>query len=52
MSNYWKDKKVFITGFNGFIGSWLTNELCEKGAEVTGLIRDHIPNSNIKRLKF
>jgi len=52
MSNYWKDKKVFITGFNGFIGSWLTHELCQKGADVTGLIRDHIPNSNIKRLKL
>jgi CDP-glucose 4,6-dehydratase len=52
MSNYWKDKNVFITGFNGFIGSWLTAELCNKGAEVTGLIRDHIPNSNTKRLKL
>ena len=52
MNSYWKDKKVFITGFNGFIGSWLTYELWKQGAEVTGLLRDQIPNSMIKLMKL
>ena len=52
MNNFWKDKKVFITGFNGFIGSWLTFALLKKGAEVTGLLRDQIPNTNIKILQL
>ena len=52
MVNFWKDKKVFITGFNGFIGSWLTYELSKQGSEVTGLLRDQIPNNNIERLNL
>ncbi|MBU0581061.1 MAG: GDP-mannose 4,6-dehydratase [Candidatus Margulisbacteria bacterium] len=42
---FWNGKNVFITGANGFIGSWLAKELVEKGANVIALIRDIIPNS-------
>ena len=31
-----KDKTVFVTGHTGFIGSWLTEWLCELGANVVG----------------
>lgn len=35
-SNFWQDKKVFITGNTGFKGSWLTLWLKLLGAEVFG----------------
>lgn len=34
--NFWKNKKVFITGHTGFKGSWLCLILSLFGAEVTG----------------
>ncbi|GAV22603.1 CDP-glucose 4,6-dehydratase [Carboxydothermus pertinax] len=34
--NFWRGKKVFITGHTGFKGSWLTIWLLKLGAEVTG----------------
>ena len=34
--NFWKNKKVFITGHTGFKGSWLSLFLNYLGAEVTG----------------
>ena len=43
--NFWKDKKVLVTGANGFIGSWVTEALVKNKANVTALIRDKIPNS-------
>ncbi len=43
--NFWKDKNVFVTGCTGFLGSWLTKALVERGANVTGLIRDLVPRS-------
>ncbi len=45
--NYWKNKNVFITGCTGLLGSWLTKTLVENGANVTGLIRDLVPKSNL-----
>jgi len=36
-----------VTGCTGLVGSWLTKTLVEKGAEVTGLIRDLVPKSNL-----
>ncbi len=35
--NFWKDKKVFITGYEGFLGSWLTKILLSRGADIIGL---------------
>ncbi|OQA89337.1 MAG: dTDP-glucose 4,6-dehydratase [Elusimicrobia bacterium ADurb.Bin231] len=34
MNNFWKGKKVLITGAEGFIGSNLTEELAKKGAKA------------------
>ena len=34
--NFWKNKKVFITGHTGFKGSWLSLFLNYLGADVTG----------------
>ena len=35
-NNFWKGKKVFITGHTGFKGSWLCLLLKHLGAKVTG----------------
>ena len=34
--NFYKNKKVFVTGHTGFKGSWLCKILANAGAEVTG----------------
>jgi CDP-glucose 4,6-dehydratase len=36
MSNFWDNKKVFVTGHTGFKGSWLSLVLTKLGAHVTG----------------
>ena len=50
MSNFWKDRNVFITGCTGLLGSWMTESLYRKGANVVGLIRDLVPQSNLRKL--
>lgn len=42
---YWHNRKVFITGANGFVGSWLTDELINYGAKVTVLEKEVLKNS-------
>ena len=37
MKSFWKNKKVLVTGYEGFLGSNLTKRLISEGAEVTGL---------------
>lgn len=37
LANYYKDKKVFITGITGFKGAWLALLLHKMGAKVSGL---------------
>jgi CDP-glucose 4,6-dehydratase len=44
---YWKERRVFVTGCTGILGSWLTLALLDAGAEVVGLIRDRVPLSNL-----
>lgn len=46
-SEFWHDRNVFVTGCTGLLGSWLTKKLVENGANVTGLIRDLVPQSNL-----
>lgn len=43
--SYWEDKNIFITGADGFLGSWLTKGLVERKANVTVLLRDKVPSS-------
>lgn len=44
---FWKDRKVFVTGCTGLLGSWLTAALLDRGAEIVGLVRDLVPKSNL-----
>ena len=36
MLDFWKNKKILVTGHTGFKGSWLTEALLLAGADVTG----------------
>lgn len=42
--NFYKDKRVFVTGHTGFKGSWLCHILKNAGADVTGY--SLAPNTN------
>jgi CDP-glucose 4,6-dehydratase len=44
--SFWRDRPVFVTGCTGLLGSWLTSELVEQGANVVGLVRDTVPRTN------
>lgn len=46
-AEYWKNRNVLVTGCTGFLGSYLTKKLVSMGANVTGLVRDHVPGSNL-----
>ena len=47
MSDPWFQRPVFITGCSGFLGSWLTQELLDRRADVVGLVRDWTPCSRL-----
>ena len=50
--NFWKEKNVLVTGADGFIGSWLTKTLLEKGANVSTIVRDIKKKNNIDILNL
>lgn len=41
------NEPVLVTGATGILGSWLTEELVESGAEVVTIMRDDVPTSNL-----
>lgn len=47
MTEFWKNRNVFITGCTGLLGSHLTQMLVDRGANVVGLVRDAVPKSNL-----
>src|SRR3989344_56893 len=49
MKNFWKEKKVLVTGGAGFIGSHVVEKLIQKGARVSVL--DNLQNGNLNNLK-
>lgn len=40
MSRFWKERRVFVTGATGVIGSWLVKELLAQGSSVVALVLD------------
>jgi CDP-glucose 4,6-dehydratase len=47
MKDFWKDRRVFLTGHTGFKGAWLTLWLRQMGAHVTGLALDPPTQPNL-----
>ncbi len=46
---FWQDRRVFVTGCTGLVGSWTVKALLERGAHVVGLIRDQVAGSQLTR---
>jgi CDP-glucose 4,6-dehydratase len=44
-NKFWLDRRVFVTGATGLLGSWLCRSLANAGADVVVLIRDWVPES-------
>jgi CDP-glucose 4,6-dehydratase len=47
VTTFWRERNVFVTGASGLLGSWLTEELVRRGARVTCLVRDWVPESRL-----
>lgn len=47
--NVWKDRRVFVTGATGMVGSWLVKELLAYETYVVVLVRDADPQSELYR---
>ena len=47
MSNFWRDRRVFVTGASGLVGGWLVEELIRQEADVVVLLRDWVPHSKL-----
>ncbi len=45
--NFWKGKRVFVTGATGILGLNLVNRLVNLDAEVIALVRDWVPKARI-----
>ena len=45
----WTGVPVLVTGATGIVGSWLCDELLNRGAKVVGLIKDTDPQSELLR---
>jgi CDP-glucose 4,6-dehydratase len=46
---FWQDRRVFVTGCTGLVGSWTVRALLERGAHVVGLVRDQVHGSELVR---
>lgn len=45
--SFWDRRSVFVTGATGLVGSSLVHRLVQAGADVTCLVRDWVPQSEV-----
>jgi CDP-glucose 4,6-dehydratase len=45
---FWARRPVFITGANGFVGSWVARALVDAGAQVIALVRDQTARGGLE----
>jgi len=48
-TDFWSQRRVFVTGATGIVGSWLVKDLLAQGAYVVALVRDADPQSELYR---
>jgi len=46
-NSFWQDRRVFVTGGTGLVGSWTVRALRERGAHVVVLVRDGVCGSEL-----
>lgn len=49
MTDFWRNRRVFVTGATGMTGSWLVKDLLARGAQVVALVHDRGPESELYR---
>jgi CDP-glucose 4,6-dehydratase len=49
MNGFWVDRPTLVTGATGLVGSWLVKRLVGARADVTCLVRDWVPQSELVR---
>lgn len=52
INEFWKDKKILVTGAGGFKGSHLVEKLSESKATIISLVRDFDPRSYFETKKL
>jgi CDP-glucose 4,6-dehydratase len=48
-TSFWQDRPTLVTGGSGLLGGWLIKYLLDLGADVTCLVRDWVPKSELVR---
>ena len=43
--DFWRNRRVFVTGATGMVGYWLVKDLLAAGAQVSALVRDPDPQA-------
>ena len=47
--SFWQDRRVFVTGGTGLVGSWVLERLLELRADPVALVRDWVPGARFVR---
>jgi CDP-glucose 4,6-dehydratase len=45
--SFWTNRNVLVTGGTGLLGSWMVDALLERGARITCIVRDEVPESRL-----